>query len=510
LRKKRSQEETTAEREVCLAHAHEVVGAARILRDAGFHHLAYHLGTLALEETGKSELLSISALDEADDEEAFGPGGLDDHVRKLFFALWGPSFGKELITKESLEMYDHLATNIHRTRLEAIYYSPGSTLSPRHAVTPDEANTLVSMAEARVEMARAFRLRDDLGEAEKADIKWYSRATKDPDTRRRILGRESMKKLVDLGSASAWIHWLRSQFEAADAQALADLKSEMARTMPEGDDADKPKWRVRILLETNTHSIRPRALTWWNDLKTPIRFYPHGVRKRDVTLEFTLPGSVPIAAVWTAGWDFARQVVFALNVGSLGYFWWYTPLHVSKYYETITDLERNVEVNVQRSPALMFEDRRVALSQDDLTRVSIVLATLWRQSRDVAMRYVGPYTRGITFLSKNDIHLQLEPNAFLEFFNAFTEAHETFFKRAVTSDSAAFSEAAVAVVPAFDDGEQLFAFAQALQNRPGDTAPVTLEEVGKMKALCDGLILMEFRRQVNQWRDERGAPEEPS
>lgn len=505
--KKRSQQELSTERDVCLAHAEEVVGAAKLLLGAGLHHLAYHMATLSLEETGKGEMLAMASLGE-EGEEDFGPGGLDDHVRKLFFSLWGPSFGKELVTKESLETYERLATNIHERRLGAIYYSPGSSLSPRHAVTVGEAKTLVSMAEARVGMARTYRLRDDLDEEEKKDIRWYSRITRSPETRREILSRESMTKLVEIGSSSAWIRWLREQYEGAEAQAAAELKAELARTRPEGEEAKKPKWRVRIHLETNSHSIRPSVLTWWNGLVFPIRLYPRGTRKRELTLEFTLPSAIPIGAVWSAGWDMARQVAFALNVGTLGYFWWYVPRHVSKYHESITDLERNVEVNVERSPALQFEDRRVALTKEDLTRTSIVLATLWRQQPDVAARYVGPYLRGITLLSKNDVHLQFEPNAFLDFFAAFTAAREVFTGRDASS-VAAFSDAVRDVLPAFDEADRLFALAEALRKTPDQPSTITLDEVGKMKTLCDALVVMEYRRQAAEWRQAQRSGERP-
>src|SRR5687767_8437716 len=87
--------------EACIANADELmIGAKKLFADR-LYRLAYHLGVLALEEVGKSSILAMRYVARQGGRELPGSIGkaLDDHVRKLFWAIWGPSMGLELITK---------------------------------------------------------------------------------------------------------------------------------------------------------------------------------------------------------------------------------------------------------------------------------------------------------------------------------------------------------------------------------------------------------------------------
>ena len=82
--------------EACLANAERLIESAKAVRSLpGCNHIAFNLVVLALEEIGKSILLFQESLDvkhfPRNGEEAKRPlEWIDDHERKLFWAIWFP------------------------------------------------------------------------------------------------------------------------------------------------------------------------------------------------------------------------------------------------------------------------------------------------------------------------------------------------------------------------------------------------------------------------------------
>ena len=62
----------------------------------------------------------------------------DDHIKKLFWAIWGDVFGKRPDAKE-IEQLRGTATIIHNNRLRGLYVEVGAEnfISPKDAVTDD-------------------------------------------------------------------------------------------------------------------------------------------------------------------------------------------------------------------------------------------------------------------------------------------------------------------------------------------------------------------------------------
>ena len=181
--------EALAARAACLDHAEDLLRAAEAVygRD-GLPHIAYHLGALALEEVGKAELLTMDHLAHAEGEEVFGRKQLEDHVRKLFWALWGPSFGREVINKTQIETFQGLARQIHETRLQGLYFGGDAAdeALPKAAVEPEAVEHLLALTRARLELAKNYRVKT-LNPEEQKDLRWYASATKDEEQRKLIL-----------------------------------------------------------------------------------------------------------------------------------------------------------------------------------------------------------------------------------------------------------------------------------------------------------------------------------
>jgi len=84
----------------------------------------------------------------------------DDHIKKLFWATWGPSIGREKITKDQIDSLQGLSREIHSTRLQALYVDFDATgpVLPSESITKSEAQRLIDMATARLGMERMYKL----------------------------------------------------------------------------------------------------------------------------------------------------------------------------------------------------------------------------------------------------------------------------------------------------------------------------------------------------------------
>lgn len=67
----------------------------------------------------------------------------DEHIRKLFWALWGGSMIRNTKwTKESIEQNRFLATALHERRLETLYTDPQNPIAFDGRVKEGEVKTI--------------------------------------------------------------------------------------------------------------------------------------------------------------------------------------------------------------------------------------------------------------------------------------------------------------------------------------------------------------------------------
>lgn len=223
----------------CLSHAEDLLQAAKRIQEEHLSNIAYHLAALALEEIGKSALIMMSYMGKMQgDPSDWVEKQFEDHVRKLFWALWGPSFGREVITNEQIEFFRGLAQKIHDTRLRGLYVTPFENISPlpRDAVKECEANDLISIATARLGLEKCYEPKA-LSEEEQRDLFWFLTATKDKEKLDLIFGKKSMEKLTELGHSHLWMGWLRREFEQAEAEGRAQAERELNRIEPSAEEA---------------------------------------------------------------------------------------------------------------------------------------------------------------------------------------------------------------------------------------------------------------------------------
>lgn len=403
----------------CLDNAESLISSAEELKGKGGRaNIAYALATLGLEETGKASLLkSAFAIEEMNivlDEER--NLGLDDHIKKLFWAIWGASFGKEEITKESIEQFQGLANTIHSKRLEYLYTD--TTKTHRAIVSKADLKNILQLARARLMIEKSHGLLEIPDEESAKLLKWFLESTQDQLKRTLIFGKASIKKLAEFKDSNKWISWLYDEFQKTDEKSKDLLNQELNRKIQKGKDFIKPKWEVEVRLASQSHSLRNKCLTDWNEqIEHPKLFMGS---KNELIVKFTLPASVHVTKVWETALDTLNLFLIALNVGAMGgIIFRNTPRDAAKFHNKIIDLDQNSEIIVELSPALNinWKEAKWVLDKRTLVRVQIVMLLLYTDGRiNLKLNtHLMKYLQGIAMFSKTDVLLRLETNAFQMF-----------------------------------------------------------------------------------------------
>ncbi len=498
----------------CLQHATDLLGAARAVQGAGKPTIAYHLAALALEEVGKTVLIGVAHLPSParDDATDWARRSWDDHVAKLFWALWGPSFGRQKVTREQLQSYRDLARGIHETRLATLYF-PWIDEHVEQEVRPateGEAAALIDLAEAGIEMARS-REHPVVDRETVTLMQWFSAAARDPERSRLIFGSKAMDRLVELGDTREWVSWLKEQFDASEAEVQQHISLELGRERPGPREAREPKWQIKVRLASGSHSIRPRTLSWWNTRVKPVQLHPVGQKQKrnELIAVLTLPKDVPLRAVYESARVFTQRFVIALNIGSMGFFWYYLPTHVARFYESLTDLdEPSHQLFVDNAPPLVLESQQSGLSDQDLSRTALCFAML-PDPRDAGFEPFSHYDRGLALLSKNDIHFRCEPHAYGQFYQSLRSGTRAYGDWDGASPfGPCFHHVLGDVMPCEEDRRTYLDLGEGFDGAGGVPDGIALNEVGIIKALADHYFLRTFSRMARERRgpDPEGPP----
>src|SRR6266496_6137920 len=231
--KKDSRNRIVAAMQACVDHARALLDSARAVQTAGHPNIAYHLAVLTLEELGRRELIAVQSISEARPAPpAWIHKHIENHIQKLFWCFFGAAFSIEKLTKEMLESMQKFAQQTHATRLAGLYvdHTEDKLSIPAEAISVDNAQSLIDLAAARLEMAVSEKFRDDISQ-DALDLQtWFLTATEDVEKRRMIMGNASMTKLAELKDAQAWVRWLKELFDKAEAEGRAAAEEELKRS----------------------------------------------------------------------------------------------------------------------------------------------------------------------------------------------------------------------------------------------------------------------------------------
>ena len=495
-------------REACLANAEELVNSAKTLKGKNTAHIRYHLAVLAIEEVGKTVLLSIEFMKLTFDEDDIEPNlKIDDHVKKLFWAIFSPFFEQKRLTKEDFESYKGFAKETHKRRLESLYTNPQAPLLPQDRVEEEEADGLVRLAESRVNLEKEGDIPDTPDKARLEDLHWFHTISDNLETRRLIFNNASLDKLAELGSTYKWIRWLRQEFTKAEEESREILRQEMEKGAVGEIEGNEPKWKVRFRIYSASHSIRPKALNEWNENSGYfIKIHSSNEKRRnELICELTLGKKVPVQALWNTAKEFSRDFVAALNIATMGLFWWHVDKDISRFYEKIWDLENEGEPRINISPELAIDWGHLALKEEDFRHTQLIVGYLLKTVHsDRQMREaLEMYLTGLALISKTDIHLRLELSAFEHFFRVLKtlllasgawDGVEDLKLTAETQLSEGFS-----TMPSLSEYIEL---GMQLEKRKNPSKPITLTEAIGMKLYCDVYFSLLAKRELSD-RTER-------
>lgn len=486
--------------DACITHAKNLIASARAVQAAEQSHIAYHLAVIALEELGRMELLGIQSManDKPGEANRFDKH-IQSHVQKLFWCFLGPSFSSKKITNDELDSITQLAQELHSKRLQALYVDKASDALtvPSEVIPPEECENIIKLAEARLAIAEAEKPRSEaeISDEDKSTMRWFLAASDQPEKTRIIFSSASMARLHELTNAREWIRWLKSEFDKTEAENLILAEAELARSQNLPSSGTKDKWRIRFRIYSASHSIRHKTLNEWNEKVRWIKLIPVQKSKNQLIVELTLKDNIPAQGLWYFAWGVARSFVAALNIGSMGFWWWKMPEQVDSYYERIDDLENGHQINIKRSPSLKIDwgGNRV-LTSEDLAQVSKCLIALPGPGDAQKHLPYNYYIGGTTFLSLNDVHWQCESSIFGNFLECLRHLME---ETGEWNRDAPFLEALSRFIDDYvpeadEDKERLIRIAKALEVNEMDGVTVTLKDASFMKLFCDIYILMKI------------------
>lgn len=501
----------------CIAHAKNLIASARAVQAINQPHIAYHLAVIALEELGRGELIGVQSIAaERPDANTKWDKHIQSHVQKLFWCFLGPSFSQQELTEEVLDSMTKFAQELHSKRLQALYVDKASeTLNiPSEVISQDECERIISLAEARLGIAESEKPRtESISEEEKAIQRWFLDTSSQPDKSKAIFSKASLNKLHELKNAKEWIRWLKREFDKTEAENLALAQAELARSKNLPTKSTKDKWRIRFRIFSASHSIRAKALNEWNEKVSWIKLTPVAQQKNQLIVELILGENIPIEGLWHFAWGVARHFVAALNIGTMGFWWWRMPEQVDKYYERIDDLENEHQLELKRNPSLKIDwGANRVLTTEDLALVSQCLIALPGPGNVERHAPYNYYIGGLTFLSLNDVHWQCEINIFGNFLqclrNLMKESGEWDGKVEFIEAFAKFLNERIP--EADEDNRRLLKIASAIEGKNTEGVEATLKDASFMKLFCDGYILTKIRSQSleRMGEDKLSAPDE--
>jgi AbiV family abortive infection protein len=485
--------QTLAAMEACVAHGKALLESARAVQASGHPNIAYHLAALCLEEVGRRSLLGVQSLSEkATVPPAWPKKHEQDHVKKLFWAVFGPMFLGTQLTAERFQEMNGLATHIHEKRLLGLYVGTdedGITI-PGDQISSEETQSLIDFAEARLGLVSSETFLEKIPQ-EFVDLQaWLLTSFEDPEKRKGILSRGSLEKLAELKDVRAWVVWLKDLVDKAEADSRADAQREIERSNQAPEERTKDKWQFRVRIVGASHSIRPKVLSAWNKASDWIKLSATA-DKKELLVDFILGDNVPVQALWYFGWGVARQFVTALNMGTMGFWWWHMPQHVDRWFESLRDLETGKELRLERKPSLVIDwGANRVLTEQDLGRVAAIFASLTPREPDGKQGALDYYIGGLTFLALNDVHWQCEGQSFGNFFESL---RHMMARNGDWIEGQPFVPSFLKFIdelfPTFDQKERYASLIKAFEEKKLDGVTVTLKEVSFIKFFCDAYYM---------------------
>jgi AbiV family abortive infection protein len=409
-------------RELCIANSEDALRAAGLLLNKNANHIVFHLCVLALEEIGKIFICfqNLSLDNSPNLENTKIP--LDDHIKKLFWAIWGHFFMEEKITQQQLSEIKNVATKLHDRRLEVLYTDLSDTCKLSEKITDKEVTSFISLAKDRLQLSKSEGDIDENYKPSEA-MDWFMKTTNISHKRTFIFGEKSQEKLIEFGDVSRWVMWLKEHFETEEKKLNEILDGELKKAKVIDASAVKPKWKMTFTFVSQSHSLRQSVFNSFNESYRFIKL-SKGKGNHTLIVEAIFGSNVPITELWGHGITFGKLFVAALNIASNGLFYWNISVDIDKYYDKIWDLENKKELSarLENGFRIKWEDKQLVLLEKHLHLTMIVYEYFNLVYGGKDFEPVNDYIDALGMMAKTDIHLRLEKTSFIKFYESFLYA----------------------------------------------------------------------------------------
>jgi len=484
-------------RKLCLANAEAAIVSAEGLQHKNANHIAYHLSTLALEEIGKIYIawFNFNRSQKSEDNEISLT--LDDHTKKIFWAFWWETFGKEIPTQEQINDNKSLASKIHQRRLQSLYTEITDVTPASDKIPDDELENIIGLVRARLEIAKEDEVVD---REESEEIKTFMRLTDDPEKRSFIFGEEAQNKLIESGDVKVWVTWLIERFEKESKELDNLLENELKRPITFNESEDTPKWKIKIKIISPLHSIRQNVLTEYNKTSDMFKLNKGG-DKNTLIIDIILNKHTSAATLWHYGYLVSRMYVTSLNIASNGVFWWHTNVDLDKFYESIKDLESNKKFGATLITKLHWPESKSILTLQNLQLAKLANSYMVKYYNKPQFEPFFHYMTTISMMAKNDIHLRFEPDMFMILFDTYKK---TIIKNQAVDENGDFKGIGYYQISGMIKGQDYYdniiEMGEAMSVRKTPSLnPVTLTEVLAIKNYL-GIYLLTLA--VRDYKDD--------
>jgi hypothetical protein len=189
------------------------------------------------------------------------------------------------------------------------------------------------------------------------------------------------------------------------------MQRELADAAKGKGDASKQKWRIRITIQCDSHSVREKELAAFNKRYPKVNLYK-GKLVNEIRIDFLLNDDISVKSIWHFGQSYSSRFLIALNIGTLGYFWWHLSADPDRYVTSIKNLIENVDLEAERIKGAIKvnwsdpkTNRMEVLSLSDLEQCLHCFIVLMGYQEEKLVDCYIRYSHAIALMAKSDIHL---------------------------------------------------------------------------------------------------------
>lgn len=488
----------------CINNAKNFIEAAEKLTD--YPNIQFNLSILAIEEIGKAKINNMAFISKSLGREISNKYDIDDHIKKLFIVFIDlHRINNIMFDWNKIPDVQKITKNIHFKRLKAIYVEP-TNLTPFNIISKEEAAEIIDFSRYVIKAEELYEL--DESDNDDTDLIWFINLEGDEEKRSFIFKKSNFEKLNEFQSIRDWLHWLKNEYDRLQKEYSDLINTEMVVKKIKYDDIEKPKWKIRYRIFTNTHIIKQKNINFFNERNEFYKLYSVK-NKNEFIFELYVPKSIHLTNLLQYSLNYTHIFLLSLNIGSLGFFWYCIPDMTKKIQKSVFDIEKNKELYIgfKIIPDLDFFDNE-ELDSEDVRNQQLVFIYLGDISETPKFSFLSDYLKALNLLSRNNLFLRFEKTIYLHLFKAFKNiliSHKEWDGKSSLKDVVIqlFSKKNVNN----DNTEMLDEFQKAvdiglrLESDIINVDEIDLKKVFVLKMCIDMFIIIQAKKNLNQKLD---------